>query len=130
MSIDVLFTNNNRVFNIMISGNNAWIGGKKEGISWKWQKTGQKFIKESPDSDFFPSEPNGDGNCLVMWKLFKYQWGDIYCILHYHYICEIEAMSTTAMTTTQGEVQLWNFTKTNHIHLFITLKLNKMDIKE
>ena len=98
------------IFHLTISGNNAWIGGKKEGISWKWQKTGQKFIKESANSDFFPSEPNGDGNCLVMWKLFNYHWGDIYCILHYHYICEIEAMPMTAMTTTQGEVHFLYFT--------------------
>ena len=60
----------------------TWIGGKKHK-TWKWND-GAKWSY----TNWNPSEPSGDGNCIEIYRGWNGKWNDKPCHYKIHAICK------------------------------------------
>lgn len=78
-----------------------FIGLKKESKEWRWISNSSKLYANKGQGEFHwaKGEPNGDGNCSVMYKNYNRNFGrynDLPCSLSLNngYICESSADSS------------------------------------
>ena len=73
------------------SGDGWYIGATDKAVEGEfvWMDSKKPFTHNF--RDWYPGEPGNyahDQGCLVIWKSYGYQWGDISCEWRGNYICE------------------------------------------